>query len=122
MRKPQLEHRHSPVPYISYVIGFVLSVIATLMAYWLVVADIFSGNQAVIIILSIAVVQLIVQLVFFLHIGRGSRWKLATFILAIIFVVMLVAGTIWIMNNLDYNMMNMSPDQMTEYMEHNEGI
>lgn len=122
MRKPKLEHRHSPVPYISYVVGFVLSVIATLMAYWLVVGNIVDGIAAVYVVMTIAIVQLVVQLVFFLHIGRGSRWKLLTFIFAGIFVVIVVVGTIWIMENLDYNMMHMSPEEMTQYMRENEGI
>jgi len=67
-------------------------------------------------------VQLIVQMVFFLHIGRGSHWKAVTFVFTAIFVLIVVVGTIWIMNNLNYNMMDMSPTEMQQYMEHNEGI
>jgi cytochrome o ubiquinol oxidase operon protein cyoD len=74
------------------------------------------------ILLGIAVLQLIVQLVFFLHIGRGSRWKGITFAFAALIVIIVVVGTIWIMNNLDYNMMHMSPDMMLEYMLKHQGI
>lgn len=122
MKKPELEHRHAPVPYISYVIGFLLSVITTLLAYFIVVNGIWPTQVLVYAVLGIAVVQLVVQVVFFLHIGRGSRWKLLTFMFTLLVVAILVIGSIWIMNNLDYNMMDMSPEQMHQYMSEHEGI
>jgi cytochrome o ubiquinol oxidase operon protein cyoD len=74
------------------------------------------------VVLGIAVVQLVIQAVFFLHIGRGSRLKLVTFAFAILIVLIVVVGSLWIMNNLDYNMMRLSPDQMKLYMHQHEGI
>lgn len=108
--------------YKSYVIGFVLSIISTLLAYFFVVNGLFPKDQLVYIILLIAVVQLVIQMVFFLHIGRGSRWKLLTFAFTVLFVLIIVVGTIWVMNHLNYNMMHMSPDEMHQYMKENEGI
>lgn len=122
MKKPELENRHSPVPYISYVIGFGLSVITTVVAYLLVVHAVWPKEALVYCVLGLAVVQLIVQVVFFLHIGRGSHWKLITFLFTILVVGVVVVGSVWIMNNLNYNMMDMSPDQMRQYMSENEGI
>lgn len=122
MKKHQLEHRHSPVPYVSYVIGFGLSLITTLFAYILVVNVAWPKETLIYCILGLAVVQLIVQVVFFLHIGRGSHWKLITFLFTVLVVAVVVVGSIWIMNNLNYNMMDMSPDQMRQYMSENEGI
>lgn len=122
MKKPQLEHRHSPTPYISYVVGFVLSVITTLIAYFFVVNELWPKDVLVYIVLGIAVVQLIVQMVFFLHIGRGSRWKGLTFVFTIVIVLILVVGSVWVMDNLNYNMMEMSPDEMKQYMSENQGL
>lgn len=122
MKKPQLGTRHSPVAYISYVVGFVLSILTTLLAYFFVVNNLWPKETLVYVVLTIAVVQLIVQMVFFLHIGRGSRWKLLTFIFSVLIVGIVVVGSIWIMNNLNYNMMDMSPDEMRQYMSENEGI
>lgn len=122
MKKLHVEHRHAPVPYISYVVGFILSVITTLIAYFFVVNGTFPKETLIFVVLAIAVVQLVVQMVFFLHIGRGSHWKLMTFVFTAIFVLIIVVGTVWIMNNLNYNMMDMSPTEMQQYMEHNEGI
>jgi cytochrome o ubiquinol oxidase operon protein cyoD len=73
-------------------------------------------------VMIIAVIQLVVQLVFFLHLGQGNRWKTITFVFAGLVVLIVVVGSIWIMHNLDYNMMHMSPDQMVQYMKENEGI
>ena len=117
-----VEHRNADARYISYVVGFVLSILTTLAAYFVVVNHLWPMEIRVYIILGIAVLQLVVQSVFFLHIGRGSHWKLVTYLFAILVVLIVVVGTLWIMHNLDYNMMHMSPDQMVQYMKENEGI
>lgn len=122
MKKPRIESRHMSASYKSYVVGFVLSIISTLLAYYFVVNEILPKDQLVYVVLFIAVVQLVVQMVFFLHIGRGSRWKLLTFVFTVLFVLIIVVGTIWVMNHLNYNMMHMSPDEMHQYMKDNEGI
>lgn len=101
--------------YLSYTVGFVLSIVFTLAAYFLVVDKVLSGRQLVLAIVGLAVAQLFVQLVFFLHLGRESRprWNQMTFWFAALVVVIVVFGSIWIMENLDYNMM---PDEMNQYM------
>ncbi len=112
----------APIRYRSYVLGFVLSIITTLLAYFLVVNKIFAPDILVYVVLAIAVAQLIIQVVYFLHIGRGSKWKLRTFIFTLIVVLIIVVGSVWIMKNLNYNMMDMSPDEQRQYMSEHEGI
>jgi len=120
--KPQFETRHHEARYKSYIIGFVLSIVTTLLAYFFVVNNVWPKEMLIYIVLGIAVVQLLVQAVFFLHLGRGSRLKSITFLFAILIVLVVVIGSLWIMQNLDYNMMHMSPDEMEMYMHQNEGI
>ena len=120
--KPRLESRHDEAQYTSYVVGLVLSVAATLIAYYFVVNQLWPKEVLIYIVMAIAVIQLAIQAVFFLHIGRGSHAKLVTFLFAMLIVVVVVIGSIWIMNNLDYNMMQMSPDEMKEYMHKNQGM
>ena len=122
MRKALEEHRKSSASYHAYVTGFVLSVLITLTAYVFVVNGLWSNEVLTYIIMALAVVQLVVQLVFFLHLGKGSAWKLVTLLFALLVVLIVVIGSLWIMYNLDYNMMHMSPEQMHQYMEENEGI
>lgn len=100
-----------------YAIGYILSLILTLTAYNLVVYR--SANIWLVAgLLVMAVAQMIVQLVFFLHLGEEAspRYKLTSFLFMSGVLVIIVVGSIWIMNNLDYNMMNMSPQEKTDYM------
>ena len=122
MIKPQFETRHHEARYKSYVIGFLLSIAATLLAYFFVVNNVWPKEMLTYVVLAIAVVQLVVQAVFFLHLGRGSRLKSVTFLFAILIVLVVVIGSLWIMHHLDYNMMHMSPEEMELYMHQNEGI
>ena len=90
----------------SYVVGFILSIVLTLVAYAIVVEHILSGGAVVAAILCLGVSQLAVQLIFFLHLSSRSRarWNLTAFAFTALMVFILVAGSIWIMNNLNYNM------------------
>lgn len=108
--------------YRSYVLGFVLSVVTTLIAYFLVVNNVLPTQPLIYTVLAVAVVQLIVQVVFFLHIGRGSRWKLITFLFTILVVAIVVIGTVWVMDHLNHDMMNMNPEEQRQYMSENQGI
>lgn len=90
----------------SYVIGFILSILLTIAAYFFVVENLFSGWHLVLAISGLAITQAIVQLVFFLHLGaeKGPHWNLITFMFMFVILVVLVAGTLWIMYHLDYAM------------------
>jgi len=120
--KRRLDAHDSSARYISYIVGFILSVLVTLAAYIVVVEQLWPTEVLVYIILAMAVVQLVVQSVFFLHIGRGNKWKLITYLFAVLIVLIIVVGSLWIMSNLNYNMMQMTPEQMELYMQQNEGI
>lgn len=99
----------------TYIVGFVLSLMLTLTAYFSVVNNAATGNALVGIIVGLAVAQLLVQLVFFLHLGRESRPRLNLIMFAfmLIVVAIVVIGSLWIMHNLDYNMM---PKDMEKHM------
>ncbi len=90
----------------SYVAGFILSILLTLVAYMLITTHILSGTEAVAAVISLALLQLLTQIIFFLHLSNKSRarWNLTAFVFTIIVVLILVVGSLWIMNNLNYNM------------------
>jgi cytochrome o ubiquinol oxidase operon protein cyoD len=92
----------------SYISGFILSIILTLAAYFMVVNKVVAGKALIASIIGLAVVQLFVQLLFFLHLGRETkpRFNLMIFLFATLVVTIVVGGSLWIMYNLDYNMMN----------------
>lgn len=104
---PQHEH-HGSIK--SYIIGFLLSIILTLAAYFIVVEHIFENLVLDITISLIALAQVVCQLLFFLHLGNEPkpRWNLLAFYFMVLVVVIIVGGTLWIMHNLDYRTMSMS--------------
>lgn len=113
----------------TYVIGFALSVILTLIAFGLVHTHLAhhhefpSDNFVVVSLLSLAVVQLFVQMVFFLHIRRGDkpRWNVWAFAFAVTVVMILVIGSMWIMANLNYRM-TYTPSQVNRYLQNQDGL
>lgn len=83
----------------TYSIGFALSIVLTLSSFW--IAPTLGGLAGGSIVVA-AVVQLLVQLIFFLHLGRESKFEstLGIFMLTSVILGILVVGTLWIMQNL----------------------
>jgi cytochrome o ubiquinol oxidase subunit IV len=104
-----------------YVTGFVLSISLTIMAYLMVTDHTLSKWPLVVAIAVLAFIQFLVQLVFFLHLGAEAkpRWKLSVFAFMALIVLILVVGSLWIMNNLNYRMM--TPDQTNQYLQKQDG-
>jgi cytochrome o ubiquinol oxidase operon protein cyoD len=71
---------------------------------------------------GLAVGQLLVQLGLFLHMGSEPkpRWNLMATLFSLMVVIIVVGGSLWIMNNLNYNMM--SPSDTDNAIMHDEGI
>lgn len=93
--------------FIQYTVGFVLSVFLTLTAYVAAVNKFLIGWDLVIFLVVLAIVQLIVQLMLFLHLGdeRRPRWNLMAFLFMALMVLVIGIGSIWIMHNMNYRMM-----------------
>lgn len=90
----------------SYVAGFLLSVLLTIIPYLLVINQILSSEVLFTGVILFALAQLLVQLVFFFHLGNESeRLNLIALIVIVFNVVVLVGGSLWIMAHLNYNMM-----------------
>ncbi|MBY6265025.1 cytochrome o ubiquinol oxidase subunit IV [Azospirillum sp. 412522] len=91
----------------SYMIGFVLSVILTVIPFWLVMNGTLDNTTTTVVILALAVVQIIVHMVYFLHMnGRAEGgWSMLAMIFTIIVVVIMFSGSLWVMYHMNYNMM-----------------
>jgi cytochrome o ubiquinol oxidase subunit IV len=116
MKQPIRKTEFHSATVMSYIIGFMSAIVLTLLAYFIVTMELLSRNMVLWVIMGLAAVQLMVQLVFFLHLGRDkkSRWNVASFYFMLIVLLIIVIGSLWIMENLNYNMM--TSDQMNEYM------
>jgi cytochrome o ubiquinol oxidase operon protein cyoD len=106
------EHGHSDdAPHGSlkgYLIGFGLSVVLTAIPFWLVMTGALGSAQATaIVILGFALVQILVHMVFFLHMSSKSEsgWTMLALIFTVGVVVITFSGSVWVMYHLDTNMM-----------------
>lgn len=98
----------------SYITGFLLSIVLTVIPFLIASLHLLTGSDLLYTITLFALLQLVVQLVFFLHLNTRSKakWNLITIVFTIFMVVFLVIGTIWIMQNLSSNMSSIRLDNM----------
>ncbi len=92
----------------SYVTGFVLSVILTAIPFAVVMAGGFASERFTgFLVLGFAIVQIIVHMIYFLHMNPRSEggWTLISLVFTLIVLVIAIVGTIWVMYNMDTNMM-----------------
>ena len=98
----------------GYVTGFVLSVILTAIPFWLVMGDVLSDTvKTSIVIMAFAAVQIVVHMIYFLHMNTKSEggWTFMSLTFTLILVVITLVGSIWVMYHMDQNMMPMSPHE-----------
>lgn len=88
--------------------GFVLSIILTAIPFWLVMTKVIADrNTAVLVLGGFAVIQILVHMVFFLHMNGKAEggWTLLATIFTLVFVAITIAGTLWVMFHMNANMM-----------------
>ncbi len=88
--------------------GFVLSVILTVIPFWLVMGEVLDSRVATILIVAgLAAVQVIVHVIYFLHVSAKAEegWLITTIVFTLIVVVIMIAGSVWVMWNMNENMM-----------------
>ncbi|MFC5067932.1 cytochrome o ubiquinol oxidase subunit IV [Flaviflagellibacter deserti] len=94
----------------SYLIGFSLSVVLTAIPFWLVMTGALGDQQATALtIMGFAFAQIIVHMVFFLHMNAKSEggWTMMALIFTLVLVVIALSGSLWVMYHLNANMMPM---------------
>jgi cytochrome o ubiquinol oxidase subunit IV len=99
----------------SYAIGLVLSIALTAGSFWLLDTQLVWRPAIPVAMVALAVAQIGVHLVFFLHITTApdNTNNILALAFGILIVALVVAGSIWIMDHLDENMLPMQqPMQM----------
>jgi len=92
----------------GYLTGFLLSVILTAIPFWLVMTEALASTPATAVaIFACALVQIVVHVVYFLHLNTRSEggWTLIAFIFTVVIVGITIGGSIWVMYHLNTNMM-----------------
>src|SRR5688572_15240772 len=92
-----------------YVFGVISCIILTVVAFWAVMTKTFGLHETFIIIYSAAIIQFLVQVICFLRLNaqtEQARTNVLSILFTLIILVCIVSGSMWIMWNLNYNMMH----------------
>jgi cytochrome o ubiquinol oxidase subunit IV len=102
-----------------YTIGLVLAVILTLTSFWVANTTLIWAPGIALGLAVLAIAQMGVHLVFFLHITTGpdNTNNVLALAFGVLIVILIVAGSLWIMSSLNDNMMP-SVDLMNLHMQH----
>ncbi|MCY4756490.1 cytochrome o ubiquinol oxidase subunit IV [Pelomonas aquatica] len=96
------------VSFKGYATGFILSVILTAIPFWLVMAKVLpSPKMTGFVILGFAAVQMVVHMVYFLHMNAKVEggWSMLALLFTVALVVIMLAGSVWVMVHMNANMM-----------------
>lgn len=93
----------------SHLIGYALSLVLTFLSFGAVMGRVLTPRAGLVLIVALCITQLLVQLVFFLHLGprRGQRGNTAIFACTVFLIAIVVSGSLWVMHNANLNMMPM---------------
>ena len=130
--KPSSDENHPDLA--TYLTGFILALLMTLLAFGLVIVErgcslgsidkllsispyceVITGEMPRQLIIGsvivLAILQISVHLRYFLHLSFGSpqNWNLQAILFALFIIIIMVGGTLWIMNDLNGHMMLGSP-------------
>lgn len=102
------DHGAGHASFSGYMKGFILSVILTAIPFWLVMGGVIEDAQATaVVIMAFAAVQIVVHMVYFLHMNVSSEggWNMLSLTFTVIIVAITLAGSMWVMYHLNTNMM-----------------
>ena len=108
-RSPGLDERESTANFLTYTIGLVLAIGATIASFVVSQTDLLWPPGIPVGLLVLAFAQIGIHLVFFLHLGSGPDHTNNILALAfgMLIVFLVIAGSVWIVANLNQNMMEM---------------
>ncbi len=91
----------------SYAIGFILSVILTIIPFGLVMYPTLPKDMTLLIIVAFAVIQIVVHLYYFLHLdsSKAARSNVTSFLFTGLVIALLVGLSLWIMFSIHTSMM-----------------
>ena len=93
----------------GYWIGFLLSVVLTAIPFWLVMTMTLTKQATALIIMAFAAVQMVVHMIFFLHMNRRAEggWSIMALLFTVVVVGISLSGSLWVMYHMNENMMPM---------------
>jgi cytochrome o ubiquinol oxidase operon protein cyoD len=105
-RTPGVEREESSASYLSYTAGLGLAVLATIVSFVVSQTNLLWPPGVPVGLVVLAFAQIGVHLVFFLHLGSGPDHtnNIVALAFGVLIVFLVIAGSIWIIANLDANM------------------
>lgn len=99
------EHGHGTLK--GYLTGFALSVVLTVIPFWMVMTGALDGSWAVAVVVTCAIAQIAVHSAYFLHLNTSGEggWTLLAYAFTAVIVIITIAGSLWIMYHLNTNLM-----------------
>jgi cytochrome o ubiquinol oxidase operon protein cyoD len=101
----------------DYVTGFLLAGALTAVPFWLVMTrGAMSSGLIALMVMGLAMIQVVVHMVYFLHMNRRSEggWTMMALLFTLLLVGIVLSGSLWVMHHLDTNMMPMSAQDMRQ--------
>ena len=116
---PGAPHNNIMSEVTAYVIGLALALILTGVSFWVASTSVLWGPGVAVGLVVLAIAQMGVHLVFFLHITSGpdNTNNVLALAFGVLIVFLVMVGTIWIMAHMNANM-SMSPELMNLQMQH----
>jgi cytochrome o ubiquinol oxidase subunit IV len=108
-RTPGVEEHESTASYLSYTAGLTLAIVATIASFIVAQTNLLWAPGIPVGLIVLALAQIGVHLVFFLHLSSGSDSTNNILALAfgVLIVFLVIIGSVWIIANLNSNMMPM---------------
>jgi cytochrome o ubiquinol oxidase operon protein cyoD len=93
----------------GYVTGFALAIALTVASFWMTGTSLIYGPALAVALLVLAVAQMGIHLVFFLHITTDpdNTNNVMALAFGVLIVFLVVFGSIWVMAHMNQNMMPM---------------
>ena len=112
-------HGEGPASVIVYTTGLLLSVLLTATSFWAASTSLLWAPGVPLGLAVLAIAQMGVHLVFFLHITTGpdNTNNVLALAFGLLIVTLVVGGSLWIMTNLNANMA-LSPELTDLHMQH----
>lgn len=109
LRTPGTDVRGSAGPWSSYLTGFVLALALTATSFWLASGHMLTPASLVAALVVLAIGQMLVHLIFFLHITTAPAQKtnILALLVTLLIISLMVIGSLWIMSQLNEHMMPM---------------
>ncbi len=106
-RTPGVEEHEPTASYLSYTAGLGLAILATIASFIVSQTDLLWAPGIPVGLVVLAVAQIGIHLVFFLHLGSGpdSTNNILALAFGVLIVFLVIAGSVWIIANLDSNTM-----------------